>query len=138
MKKFGTFLLGVVVGIALTLAAVYYLGTKVSEGVTEGTEELKKTKGIDGATFFDVPGEVMEYKSYQIFQTLDEGIGLAHAEGEHGSYFGPVVLIYLEGEVLYDEAVFKNKEGKQFRVVGTYKYKSKNDSWHTVPIISLI
>ena len=141
MKKFLIFLAGVVVGILLAMAAGYYYGSRPATPGEEnvvGTPEPEETKGIDGATFFDEPGEVMEYKSYEIFQTLGDGIGLARAESEYGNFFGPIVLVCLENEVVYDKVVVKNKDGKKFRMIGTYKYQSKDENWHTVPIISLI
>lgn len=122
MKKFGTVLLGVLVGVCLTLLALYLFGNS-------------STASDDNLTIFDEPGEVMKYSQYTVIQALDDGYALATADND----ILTVVLIWDQtGVPFYDHQEVKATEGYRFRQMGIYKYETNKGLWKTVPVVSMM
>ena len=62
-KNWIYFIGGVVVGIILTMVVFYFIGTSI---IQEQKEEDQKT------TMFEVPGDVIDIKSFKVFQVVEE------------------------------------------------------------------
>lgn len=96
--------------------------------------ELKYSFPYTGATFLDQPKNDLGLanRKYKVFQAFEDGIGLAYPADQ----YTPVVLVYQPDLLLYDGIIINSKPGKTFKIIGTYKYQSNDEHWHTVPIIS--
>ena len=106
MKKIWVYLLGVVTGVILMFIIAFV---------------LLKTSSDSAYTFFDEPGEIMDARSYTVFQACD-GEALAY---EHILSDVVVLLWNKEGKPYYDGQTITPQRGECFRQVGIYKYTSK-------------
>jgi len=131
MKKLWIYLLGVLSGVAITFLASYI---------------INKTK-LSGITFFDEPGEIMTVQSlfgeteivnsFEVFQTLGDGVALAKGDDMY-SYDLIVLLWNDKGEPYYDNQDVVAPNGKCFRQIGIYQYESKDKRQRTVPVVTLM
>lgn len=131
MKKFLTFLLGVVVGALLTFAVLFYIGNRAGGG---------NDNGVPGLTLFENPGESISTKPFKVFQVDAYGNALAteNSNAEFGWYNGMVVLFLAEeGVSYYDEQIIKVPSGQCVRQLGTYRYTTTANSVKTVPAVAL-
>lgn len=125
MRKFLTFLLGVVVGALLTFAVLFYIGNR-SNG--------------NGLTMFDEPGESISTKSFKVVQVDAGGNALAMEKSGYGenTYLGMVVLFLAEeGKSYYDDQIITIPAGMCARQLGTYRYFSNGGELKTVPAVAL-
>ncbi|MGP1446663.1 MAG: hypothetical protein ACTTKO_03910 [Candidatus Limimorpha sp.] len=118
MKKIWVYLLGVLTGVVLM-----YLVALVNN----------RTSNLD-YTFFDEPGDVVDARSYTVFQAGD-GNALAY---EHVWDDSPVLLWNEERKPYYDGQEIIPKKGECFRQIGIYKYTSQDGTDRTVPIVSVM
>ena len=123
MKKFIIFLLGVITGVVLTIAAAAWLGTR--------------SDNDHDRSFFDKPGEVMSMTSFKVLQVLDDGSALAQTYDKY-AHDPTVLLMNKNGEVYYDDQIVKAPTGKCFRQMGTFKYTNNLGSRCTVPIVAIL
>lgn len=119
MKKVWVYLLGVLTGVILTFIVSLV---------------LLKTSSDSAYTFFKEPGDVMDARSYTVFQAGD-GEALAY---EHILSDVVVLLWNKEGRPYYDGQTVAPKKGECFRQVGIYKYTSKDGTDRTVPIVAVM
>lgn len=122
MKNWVVFLLGLIIGVILTLVT------------------LSITSKDDGLTFFDEPGESLSTGAFEIYQVLEEGAALAQEiDNEFSSYNTHtklfVLLINDEGKLYYDDEIVKVPKGKCARQVGIYRYKTVSKELKTIPIV---
>lgn len=131
MRKIWVYLLGVLSGVVLTFLASYL---------------INKTK-LSGIMFFDEPGEIVTaqtlsgnsqaVKSFEVFQVLDNGVALA--TGNEWFSRDLIVLLWNEnGEPYYDNQSVVASNGKCFRQIGIYKYKSRDKMHRTIPVVILM
>lgn len=131
MKKFWFFLIGILTGVALTILGAYI---------------INKAKSSDIA-FFDEPGDVVTAQTFsgrtitvngfEVFQVLGEGVALAR--GNELYTWDLIVLLWDDkGEQYYDNQSVIAPIGKCFRQIGIYKYESKDESYRTVPVVTLM
>ncbi|MBO7200352.1 MAG: hypothetical protein J6V54_03045 [Bacteroidales bacterium] len=128
MRKIWVYLLGVISGVILTFVSLGIIGVVVNANNS-------------GLTFFEEPGEVMNDTSYEVFQTLENGIALARGKDDERStlYLGLHVLLWNEdGFPYYDEQIINLPEGKCFRQVGIYKYHTQKGIEKTVPAVTIM
>ncbi len=131
MKKVIVYLLGVITGIILTLAALFVMASISSPSSPEG----------DGVDYFpEEQVQKMDVQEYQVFQVLSNGYALATSlsNAKYGWYMGPAVLI-IPGDDLhfYDQQKVAATKGKKFVQVGTYRYETPGEMVKTVPAITL-
>lgn len=67
MKKWLVYVLGIITGIVLTFAFAFFVNQS-------------KKSGIIGLEIFEEPGEYMDYFQFEIFQVIESGCALAHAD----------------------------------------------------------
>lgn len=129
------------------LFVAFLLLSGVSNMMAQNTNAVGKEKTrqigeriLPGMTFFDEVGEILEEKSFQVFQALDDGVALASGKGNgYSVYLGITALLYnKEGTPYYDEQVINASKHKCFRVVGIYKYTTRRGDTKTVPIVVLM
>ena len=130
MKRGVCFLLGVVVGVALTLFVGLFIADK--SGV----------KG-NGMILFDEPGECLSTNRFEVSQVVDGNSALAY-ELVYDADFGymtsslHVLITNDNGESYQDDQVIKVPKGMGMIHVGVYRYKTKTDEWKAVPIVKLM
>lgn len=116
MKKFLIFVFGVITGVVLTLAFVYFYR------VTDDNNTI----------WFDEPGEIITERSFTVIQVLDDNAALAL----DANYSAAIYLLYNEeGKYYYDGEIVNVPKNKKARQVGIYKYATKNLNMKTVPIV---
>lgn len=122
MKKWLVYLLGIITGVILTFAFAFYVN-------------LSNNSGIVGLEMFEEPGDYMEYSQFEVFQVVESGCALAHADESFGA---TVFLLPDEKQQFYDDQkiILKNEQCAQH--VGTYKYSTKMGIEKTVPAIRII
>lgn len=122
MKKWIIYVLGVITGIILTFVFAFCVN-------------LSNNSGIIGLEMFEEPGDYMEYSQFEVFQVVESGCALAHADESFGSI---VFIIPNESQQFYDDhkIVLKNDQCAQH--VGTYKYSTKMEIEKTVPAIRIV
>lgn len=129
MKRLFVFLLGLIAGAAVTALLFLLIGS-----VKNKTKDLVNDNRI---TFFDEPGDVIDVKTFIVFQALDTGYALARQDLDlETEYSGLVVLLYNnQGRAYYDNQRVKIGRGQKFRQVGLYRYVAKDGNMKTVPIV---
>lgn len=118
-KNWIYFIGGVVVGIILTIVTLFFIGANI---IQEQEEEDQRT------TMFEEPGDVIDVKSFKVFQVVEEGKALVHGESEssYGLYIGAVYMLTNdEGKLYYDDEILKVSKGKEARQIGIFEYESK-------------
>ncbi len=124
-------MLGVLSGVVLTILGVCIINKAESTDIT----------------FFEEPGEIVTaqslwggteiVKGFEVFQVLDKGVALA--KGNDLYTWDLIVLLWNDnGEQYYDNQSVIAPIGKCFRQIGIYKYKSKDEIYRTVPVITLM
>ena len=128
MKKWLIFGGGVVTGVVLTFLFAFLFSASRSDS-------------NDGTTWFEKPGEVIEVKSFKVFQVLDKDAALVNgvSHEEYDIYSGTVYLLTNDGgKYYYDDEVIKVPEGKVARQIGIYQYQTQSEFEKTVPIIQIM
>ena len=135
MKQFLLFLFGVMVGIVLTVGYYSFSGSSTS---SDGSPSIAHYPGV---SLFEEPGDVLNFKSFEVSHVLDNGAALAFGSSNlNESYYavnGTLVLL-LPVDSYYDVQIIKVPSGKQVRQIGTYRYTTKLKTVKTVPIVELL
>lgn len=132
MNKWAFFGGGFVLGVILTFAVLCFVGTAYQQ--QQQQEEDNQT------TMFEEPGDVIDVKSFKVFQVVEEGKALVHGESESSSglYIGAVYMLTNdEGKLYYDDEILKVSKGKEARQIGIFEYKA-NLGQKTVPIVRIM
>jgi len=125
MKNFLIFGEGVVAGFILA--------------VVVGVVLVSYNEGMENLKMFDAPGEVVSSRSFKVLQVFDENSGLVNGEGKWEYIDGDLYFfINQKGQALYDDQIIKVPEGKEARIMGTFRYTSKSDIVKTVPVVMLL
>lgn len=122
MKKWIIYVFGVITGIILTFAFAFCVN-------------LSNNSGIIGLEMFEEPGDYMEYSQFEVFQVVESGCALAHADESFGSI---VFIIPNESQQFYDDQKIVLKNDQCAQHVGTYKYSTKMEIEKTVPAIRIV
>ena len=95
---------------------------------------------LNGMSFFESSGDIIEETSLKVFQTIGDGAALASCkDGYLSMYTGLTVLLYNENRMpYYDEQIIDAPAGKCFKQVGVYRYRAKSGIDKTVPIVMLM
>ena len=128
MKKWFIFGGGVLTGIVLTFVFAFIFSAS-------------RSGGNDGTTWFEKPGDVINVRSFKVFQVIAEDAALVYGatHEEYDIYSGAVYLLTNEdGKYYYDDEVVRVPDGKVARQVGIYQYQTKTDFGKTVPIIQIM
>ena len=135
MKKIWVYLLGVLSGVILAIIALVIISVAIN------ADNDPAGKMSNGMEFFEVPGDIIDESSFEVFQALGDGAALARGRGDGYSsfYSGINALLYNDEDVpYYDKQVIKAPQGKCFRQVGIYRYSSKGGVSRTVPIVMVM
>lgn len=122
MKKWIIYVLGVITGIILTFVFAFCVN-------------LSNNSGIIGLEMFEEPGDYMEYSQFEVFQVVESGCALAHADESFGSI---VFIMPNESQQFYDDQKIVLKNDQCAQHVGTYKYSTKMEIEKTVPAIRIV
>ena len=115
-------MLGIITGVILTFAFAFCIN-------------LSNNSGIIGLEMFEEPGDYMEYSQFRVFQVVESGCALAHADDSFGAI---VFIIPNEKQQFYDDQKIVLKNDQCAQHVGTYKYNTKGGIEKTVPAIRII
>lgn len=121
MKKWLVYVLGIITGVILTFVFAFCVN-------------LSKNSGIIGLEMFEEPGDYMEYSQFEVFQVIDSGCALAHADE---SLSAIVLIIPNENQKFYDNQKIVLKREQCAQRVGTYKYSTKIGLEKTVPAVRI-
>ena len=140
MKKLLIYLAGVVTGIVLTFIFAIIYNKYCGDGKTESpTETVINNEEDNGITLFEEPGDIINGKSFEVFQVLERGVALVNGASDHDLYLGPVyLLINKDGKYYYDDEIINVPKGKVVRQMGVFQYLAKNEMNKTVPIIMIM
>lgn len=122
MKKWLIYVLGIITGVILTFAFAFCVN-------------LSNNSGIIGLEMFEEPGDYMEYSQFEVFQVVESGCALAHADDSFGAI---VFIIPNENQQFYDDQKIVLKNDQCAQHVGTYKYNTKMEIEKTVPAVRII
>lgn len=128
MKKIWIYILGILTGIVVTFLTLMIIAKS-------------SNANLNGMTFFDKPGQIMDDTSFKVIQSLGSNAALANGRNDDTDdiYFGLTVLLYNENnETYYDDQIVTVPKGKCFRQVGVYKYQTRMDIGKTVPIVMIM
>ncbi len=115
-------MLGIITGVILTFAFAFCVN-------------LSNNSGIIGLEMFEEPGDYMEYSQFEVFQVVESGCALAHADDSFGAI---VFIIPNENQQFYDDQKIVLKNDQCAQHVGTYKYNTKMEIEKTVPAVRII
>ena len=122
MKKWLIYVLGIITGVILTFAFAFCVN-------------LSNNSGIIGLEMLEEPGDYMEYSQFEVFQVVESGCALAHADDS----FGAIVFIMPdEKQQFYDGQEIILKSDQRAQHVGIYRYNTKLEIEKTVPAIRII
>ena len=128
MSKGATYFLGILTGIAVSVAtffAVTYFSSSSGKLYMSGDR-----------------GKAMKSDSFTIISTEDNYHALAVSNVKLEKLFDSepkvVYIIGNEKSQFYDGYEIKASGKTKFYQVGTYKYKTKEDEWRTVPAVMLL
>jgi hypothetical protein len=142
MKKWMIYLLGVLTGFVLTVLVAFVIYSNRPESNQDKFVGSTETdiEQPDGVKMFKEPGDVINERSFEVFQVVAENGALVTGKGDGNyMYTGPVyLLINDDGKYYYDEEIIKLPKGKVVRQVGIYQYETKQAILKTVPIIEFL
>lgn len=115
-------MLGIITGVILTFAFAFCVN-------------LSNNSGIIGLEMFEDPGDYMEYSQFEVFQVVESGCALAHADDSFGAI---IFIIPNEKQQFYDDQKIVLKNDQCAQHVGTYKYNTKGGIEKTVPAVKII
>lgn len=147
MKKGLFFVSGLVTGVVIAFLAVFVLSIYFGKN-TEQVADKKSELGLetvadnedDGVVIFDEPGDIIEEKSFEVFQVVESNAALVRGKSSYSDlYIGTVyLLVNNKGKYYYDDEIVKVPHGKDVRQIGIYQYLTKNEIKKTVPIIAIM
>ena len=121
MKKGLVFLLGVIVGIIITIVGAYIYSTSTTD-----SENSVRNNPI---TWYDEPYETITFHNgVDVFQMLQDDYGLSRPQNYQDGF--DIYLIH--GEQIYDG---KHISNNKFYIKGVYTYKDIQDRVRNVPVI---
>lgn len=130
MKGVGTFVLGFIAGIVVTIIVV----ANMDYDTNVPSEPSEPSDGLYGLTIFPKKGECIETNELEVSQVIKPNIALAYTDMWHDMI--TVLLINYDGKSIsyYDDQIIKIPSGKCVRHIGTYQYRSGIVD-HTVPAV---
>lgn len=117
MKKILVFIIGVIVGVALTFLGLFLL----------------RTADNNNTIWFDKPGEIINKGNFTVIQVIDDNAALAMDDEYEAIY----LFVNDEGKYYYDGEKVRVPRNKNLRQVGIYKYPTNNLNVKTVPIVQI-
>lgn len=124
MKKGLVFFLGIITGVLLTFIGLAFLGAS------------KTVENDPGISLFEEPGDVINVRSFKVFQVLNNGTALA--KDNDSLYDNTVTVLLWNDASYYDDMVVKLPSGKKFRQIGIYRYNTRMNVGKTIPIVKIM
>ena len=144
MKKWMFFVAGIVVGFVVAFL-IDAIGNKNS-AEPQAKEEVKveadpepESEDNVNAHYFEEPGDIIEGKSFKVFQVLAKDAALVRGKSEYDMYLGTIYLMVNDDKkYYYDDEIVKVPSGKVVRQIGVYRYPTRDEMIKTVPIIMIV
>ena len=138
MKKWMIYLCGLLSGVVLTIIVAFIINASQKNSNEVGLEEQQEN--LNGVKMFEEPGDIMEARSFKVFQVIANDGALVHGKSKDSSlYYGMVyLLINREEKSYYDEEIVNVPKGKVVRQMGIYHYPTRDGFEKTVPIIEIV
>ena len=127
MKSLGFYIFGVITGIFLTPLII-----GIIDGHDKAVDDYNNPYGISGLKMLEKEGNCITTSNLEIFQTLTDGIALAHPTGNYDVF---VLLIDENGKLFYDGEKVGNPANHCAKQIGTYTYETKAEIQKTVPVV---
>lgn len=119
-----SFLVGLLVGVGATICIIFVGGF----GLPDVESDIE---------WFDQPGSCLTQADLKVFRTLGPNRALVGEEKDLLLEL-PVMLLIADGHPhFYDEQIIKMPAGACAKHVGNFNYKTKDDSYRTVPVVSI-
>jgi hypothetical protein len=92
------------------------------------------------------PGEIIDEKSFKVFDVYTPCAALVRGKSEGGGYYGIIYLlvrdkyyyVYNHDSEFYDDQIVKVPKGKVARMFGTHSYTTTDGRHKTVPRIMIV
>lgn len=156
MKKWLIFLIGLILGgLLFFILSMGFEGKSTDSNNESGVDSdtIVCIDGIEDYNSNDEPytkteeaGEIINEKSFKVFQVYNQIVALVHGKDEYGYYNGTVYL--LEQSALdvgqkratpfYDDLIIKVQKGQEVRMFGTHTYTTRSGNSKTVPVIRIM
>lgn len=134
MKNVLLFVGGMITG-AVLLVIISLIIARMSNSQIQ--QEATETKASLYEDFEN--GEIINEKSFQVFQVLEDNAALVNGQNEYNLYIGPIyLLIGKEGTTFYDDQIVNVPQGSVVRMNGTFHYETRNGIGKTVPKIMIL
>lgn len=156
MKKYIIFFAGMIIGgiIIFVLSTSFdHNGTTKTNNSDVDSDTIICIDGIEDYNSNDEPytkteeaGEIINEKSFKVFQVYSQIVALVHGKDEYGYYDGTVYMLknnemdFYTKKVspFYDDQIINVPKGKVVRLFGTYHYYTNNGYPKTVPVVRIV
>lgn len=90
-------------------------------------------------SWFDKPGDKV-FGPFKVVQTLSSYEAHVNMSSSYGNYYGSRCLLWNNPKkfVLFDEAIIREPKKMEFRIVGTYRYITREGHEKTIPVIQIM
>ena len=104
----------IITGVIITLILVYCFSTNGNNS-------------NDDIIWFEKPGDIIDVRSLEVFQVIDDNFALVHSSSRNVFTFTSAVFLLTndEGKYYYDEEIIEVPYRKVVRQVGIYKYQTR-------------
>lgn len=156
MKKWLIFLIGLILGgLLFFILSMGFEGKSTDSNNESGVDSdtIVCIDGIEDYNSNDEPytkteeaGEIINEKSFKVFQVYSQIVALVHGKDEYGYYDGTVYMLknnemdFYTKKVspFYDDQIINVPKGKVVRLFGTYHYYTNNGYPKTVPVVRIV
>ena len=131
MKRFLSFLLGMIVGALLCLVVLFYV---------DASEIESDDNVLSGLTLFEEPGDCISTQSFRVIQVDQYGNALAREKSGNGDLYLGLLVLFLADENVsyYDDQIIKVPSESCVKQLGTYRYFSGPGTVKTVPAVAIM
>lgn len=128
MKSVLIFIGGVATGVVLTILGFVIFSVIVASHSTSVKDE-------NGMQLFEQPGNVVNEKSFEVFQAIEQGAALVHGGNDHITIY---MLMDDEGNYYYDHEIITVPAGKVVRQIGVFNYSTRGGLERTVQVVKIM
>lgn len=153
MKKNRFFIGAIVIAIVIVFISAYFISNysnnnkyDVEDKIVEQDNAQKDNylSTVMGEVYAE-PGEIINEKSFKVFQVWTNHAALVNGKTEGGGYYGITYLLVRDkyyyvnnSDQFYDEQIVKVPKGMVVRMFGTIKYTTRDGRIKTVPRIMIV
>lgn len=122
MNKWLYFGAGVITGVLLVFVVMLFINKNAQQDA--------------GLNYYDQPGEIVKEHSFTVMQVMADNAALVMPRSSNS--FTVYLLVTSEKRLFYDDETVNVPEGNVARIIGTYRYPTRDGMEKTVPIIKIL